>query len=433
LHAFGGLLRTQFGLTEQSNQVRPRARDSLPVVLSNPMGQRPNVLFLILESVRADAVCIEYDERCKSTPFSNRLVPERFPFTQMRSQASSTAISLAVLWSGVGPHESRDVLHTWPLIFDYARAAGYDTAFWTSQNMMFGNSRLWVKNLGVSQFVSATELDPVADLDMGAPEHLLARHVVNHVRDLQEPFLAVVQFSNVHYPYLVDESGPMPFQPSAMSKGPDDNEAFFNQYLNAVHQQDRHVAAILEGVQGMPFGDRTVVVYTSDHGEAFREHNQMGHTFSVFDEEIHVPAWVSAPAGTLSAEQRKSLREKKDAFSFHADVAATVVDLLGVLDDPGVARYREKMIGKSLLRPELNLAPMPMTNCAGVWSCAFENWGYMQEGLKIEARAWGTNFHCYDILVDPREKYDLDTEECRELERLTLRTFGRLPGGQRED
>jgi len=41
----------------------------------------------------------------------------------MRSMDSTTAVSLAVLWSGLGPTESRDNLHTWPLIFDYARAA----------------------------------------------------------------------------------------------------------------------------------------------------------------------------------------------------------------------------------------------------------------------------------------------------------------------
>jgi arylsulfatase A-like enzyme len=431
LHAVGGLIRTQLGYTEQSNQLRPRARQSLPVVLAHPpSGRRPNILFVILESVRADAVCIEHNPDCRRTPYSNGLTPRRFPFTQMRSQASSTAISLAVLWAGVGPHESRDVLHTWPLIFDYARAAGYDTAFWTSQNMMFGNARLWVKNLGVSQFVSATELDPVADLDMGAPEHLLADHVSRNVVALREPFVAVVQFSNVHYPYYLDEDGPMPFQPMGTSKAPKDNQAFFNLYLNAVHQQDRHVARMVEAVRTGRLGERTVIVYTSDHGEAFREHHQMGHTFSVFDEEIHVPAWIDAPPGMLSAEQERNLAAKRNEFSFHSDLGATLIDLLGVLDDPGLARYRPRIAGTSLLRREKNDRPMPLTNCAGVWSCAFENWGYMQKNMKLEARSWDRKWHCYDLATDPYEENDLGAERCGGLTPLALRTFGRLPGRQ---
>src|SRR6185295_4400175 len=103
-------------------------------------------------------------------------------------------------------------------------------------NMMFGNARLWVKNLGVSKFVSATELDPSCDLDMGAPERLLAERVNSEIGSLHEPFLAVVQLSNVHYPYYMETNGPEPFQPWTTSKAPDDNPYFFNFYKNAVHQ-----------------------------------------------------------------------------------------------------------------------------------------------------------------------------------------------------
>src|SRR6185436_9293100 len=139
LNAVGGLLRTQAGFTEQSHQLRPRVRESRPVarIEKRPPLQR-NVLFVILESVRSDATCIEYAPGCQETAFTNQLAPNRFPFNQMRSMDSCTAISLAVLWSGVGAHASRESMHTQPLIFDYARAAGWDTAFWTSQNMMFG-------------------------------------------------------------------------------------------------------------------------------------------------------------------------------------------------------------------------------------------------------------------------------------------------------
>jgi len=429
LNAVGGLLRTQLGLTDQSNQVRPRARESLPVPPLEPSTEkRRNVLFVILESVRADSVCVDYDPACQKTAATNRLLPERRPLRQMRSMASCTAISLAVLWAGVLPTESREVLHTWPLIFDYARAAGYDTAFWTSQNMMFGNARLWVKNLGVSQFTSATELEPTADLDMGAPEHLLAEHVSRGLLELEEPFLAVVQLSNVHYPYYVDPNAPMPFEPWTTSKAPEDNPAFKNYYQNSVYQQDLHVATMLRNLKKSPIGDRTVIVYTSDHGEAFREHGQMGHTFSIFDEEIKVPAWIDAPPGVLTPDEERHLAEKRDEYVFHVDIAPTILDLIGVWDDPKIAEYRAKMPGHSLIGPGLTDQPLPMTNCAGVWSCAFENWGYMQGPLKLEARSWDRGWRCFDVSVDPYEHHDLGPEGCSHLIPLALKTFGRLPG-----
>ncbi|MEI9953980.1 MAG: sulfatase-like hydrolase/transferase [Pseudomonadota bacterium] len=429
LNAVGGLLATQFGLSEQANQMRPRARESLPVPALHPAPTpKRNVLLVILESVRADATCIGYEPDCRRTEATNQLFPERFAFPQMRSMDSTTAVSLAVLWSGLGPAESRDNLHTWPLIFDYAHAAGFDTAFWTSQNMLFGNARLWVKNLGVKKFFSATDLDPTSDLDMGAPEGLLADRVIHEFATLREPFMAVVQLSNVHYPYYIEPSGPQPFQPATRSKAPEDNPYFKNCYQNAVYQQDQHLAKMLGYVRSTEAGKHTVIVYTSDHAEAFREHNQMGHTFSIFDEEIHVPGWIDAPPGTLTVEEAQSLRAKEHEYVYHVDVAPTILGLMGIDQDPGIARYKARMPGHSLLRPALSEQPLLMTNCAGVWSCAFENWGIMQKNLKVESRAWDTGWRCYDVAKDPLERKNLDLSACGNLANLAYEAYGRLPG-----
>lgn len=433
LNAVGGLLRTQLGLTEQSHQLRPRVREPLavPPLTAVPAATR-NVLFIILESVRADSVCVAFDPACRLTASTSALVPERVPLLQMRSLASSTAISLAVLWTGVGPHASRDVLHSWPSLFEYAAAAGWDSAFFTSQNMMFGNARLWVKNLPVSKFVSATDLDPTSDLDMGAPERLLAERVNRELPGLREPFLAVIQFSNVHYPYYVEDTGPFPFRPFSTSKAPEDELEFKNYYQNSVYQQDEHVASILRALRGSPAGQRTVVVYTSDHGEAFREHNQMGHTFSVFDEEIKVPAWIDAPPGTLTGAERENLSAKRETFTFHSDFAPTILDLMGLWDAAELSGFKQNMLGQSLLRSGYVERPQPLTNCSGVWSCAFENWGYMRGSMKLEARGWDVGWHCFDLREDPYEENDLGVAACNGLEQLALSTFGRLPGQKAE-
>ncbi|MCB9586059.1 MAG: sulfatase-like hydrolase/transferase [Polyangiaceae bacterium] len=429
LNAVGGLLRTQLGMTDQSHQMRPRVRNSLPVAPLKSQAETPrNVVFILLESVRWDATCNAFEPGCEKTGHTNTLVPERYHFDKMRSMASCTAISLAVTWSGLQPVEDRETLHTWPLIFDYAKAAGWNTAFYTSQNMMFGNARLWVKNLGVDQFVSATELEPTADLDMGAHEGLLADYVNANIGKLKEPYLAVIQLSNVHYPYLVDPNLPQPFQPATTSKAPDDNPYFYNQYLNSVHQQDMHLSRIVKQIKDSDAGKRTVIVYTSDHAEAFREHNQMGHTFSIFDEETHVPMWIDAPQGTLNDDQRKALKSKQDEYLFHVDIAPTILDIMGLWDEPGVEKYKSKLVGHSLLRPELTTQALPMTNCAGVWSCAFENWGYMRRNMKLEARAWDSGWHCYDLDQDPKEKTNLGVEACGDLKDRAMQTFGRLPG-----
>ena len=134
--------------------------------------------------------------RPRSTPRR----PDRRPLLQMRSNSSTTAIQLAVLWSGLQPTATREALHTAPLLFDYAHAAGVDDAYWTSHHMMFANSRLYVQDLPTSHQCGATDLDPLADIDLGGPDELLTARVEAELPTMREPFFGVVHYGNTHAP-----------------------------------------------------------------------------------------------------------------------------------------------------------------------------------------------------------------------------------------
>jgi glucan phosphoethanolaminetransferase (alkaline phosphatase superfamily) len=435
-HAVGGLIKELVGVRTTA-QVRPglRTPPALPPVSPAPLAMVPgahaphrNVLFILTESVRADVVCSDPREACPGSPAVNAVVPDRIPLLQMRSNASTTAIELAVLWSGLQPIASREELHTAPLLFDYAHAAGWDNAYWTSHHMMFANSRLYVQDLPTSHQCGATDLDPHADIDLGGGDDLLTLRVKRDLAEIHEPFFAVVHYGNTHVPYRVDPSD-SPFQPSLESKAPSDNEAYRNYYKNAVYLQDKTIADLIRFVRSSPVGERTVIVFTSDHGEAFREHGQLGHTGAVLDEEIHVPAWIDAPDGTLGEAEEEALRSARDKPVFHTDMTPTILDLMGIWDEPALATYRAKMVGSSLLRGDYKETPLALTNCTGIWGCAFKNWGVMRGSLKLEAREWDRAWHCYDVLADPREERDLGAAACGDLLGIATKTYGGLPSG----
>src|SRR5690606_35616635 len=119
--AMGQLLRARWDKNEMVLRVHPgrRSPDPVPTFVPKPARER-NVLMIITESVRAQSVCVEYTPDCKYTPFSNELVKDRIPLTQMRSLASTTAISVAVMWNGLHPSSDRRALHTAPLLWEYA-------------------------------------------------------------------------------------------------------------------------------------------------------------------------------------------------------------------------------------------------------------------------------------------------------------------------
>src|SRR5689334_23336247 len=151
---------------------RPAVRRAprLPAMTAKPPKTR-NVLLVLTESVRFDSVCVEYRPDCRLTPFTNRLTEARLPLLEVRSLASSTAISVGVLWSGLLPTQMTDAIRSAPTLFDIARAAGYDTAYWSSQSTMFTGSASFFAALPLSKRCNGSDLGDVPD-DAGADDTL---------------------------------------------------------------------------------------------------------------------------------------------------------------------------------------------------------------------------------------------------------------------
>jgi arylsulfatase A-like enzyme len=357
-------------------------------------------------------------------PFTNRLAPSRYPLLEMRSLSSTTAISVGVLWSGLLPTQMTDAIRTAPMLFDFARAAGYDTAYWSSQSTMFTGSASFFAALPLTKRCSGADLGVVPD-DAGADDSLVTERAKRELSQLREPWLAVVQYANTHYPYRV--RGEEPFRPATEDKAAERTAEFKNHYLNAVHTQDRTVADLLGSLRGSAGGARTVVIYTSDHGEAFREHGQLGHTTSVFDEELHVPTWIDASPDALTPAEREALAAARKAPVWHVDVAPTILDLLGLWEIPAVAAARQRMTGTSLLRPKRTVAILPLTNCTEIWGCSFKNWGVVRGALKVESRELDADWRCFDVARDPHEQHDLGAGSCTELKGAAEGFFGLLP------
>jgi arylsulfatase A-like enzyme len=92
-------------------------------------------------------------------------------------------------------------------------------------------------------------------------------------------------------------------------------------YDDCISFLDEQLDRLLNVLRAQGLLDNTLVIITSDHGEAFGDHGFFGHSHSVFLDEIGVPLVVlspGAPAGRV-VDNPVSLR----------NLPATVVDLLG--------------------------------------------------------------------------------------------------------
>jgi arylsulfatase A-like enzyme len=251
---------------------------------------------------------------------------------------------------------------------------------------------------------------------------------MREIGELKEPFFAVVHYMNVHRPRIYDPAN-APFQPSHTSDAGTGGERGRNHYYNAVYASDVAVAKLVKRVRESEAGKRTVIVYTSDHGESFREHdNENDHSGSVYDEEIRVPAFIDAPPGTLSPDEEGSLRRARHELTWQYDLTATMLDLMGLWDAPGMAPFKDRLVGLPLTRPERTTKPVSLTNTAWVWEYIEPNWGLMIGKRKLLATSRDESYRCFDVLADPREKNDLGEDGCPELLEVAKHRFGpRLP------
>ncbi len=410
-------------VAESSMQLRSPPR--LAPLHATPARPR-NVVLILQESVRADVVCIEYDPSCKlATTPTNDAVPKRIPFLEARANGSATAIAMAVLFTGLDPTTPQNRYLSAPTLWELAHAAGFDTAYLSSQHLMFANMWLWTMDVPSGNIVFATHLDPLADMFTGASDDKLAEYVKRFLPKLREPFFLVIHPSSIHTPRR-GQNIEGPFVPASEAKH--DRTAHFNGYKNAVLKSDRAIADMLSAIQTAPFGARTVVVYTSDHGEAFWEHGQgCEHGCSVFDEEIRVPTWIDAPPNTLSDDELTALHSAKTTPIFHVDLAATLLDLLGLWETSGVAPYRRFMLGQPLTRGGRLERIVPVTNVSHVWERGLPSYGLMRGTKKLAGMHRDGVFSCWDVHDDPNEKRDV-LESCGDLFKNAQELYGRPPG-----
>lgn len=428
VNAMGQLARAHWDHNETVERLHPgpRTPEKVPALVAHPAAPaRKNVVMIITESVRAQSVCVEYSPDCKYTPFSNPIVKDRFPVTQMRSLDSTTAISLAVMWNGLAPTAKRKEIHSAPILWEYAHAAGYESAYYTSQHMLFGNSGTWLEGTPWQRHVSATMLEEDATYEIGADDGKLVDWALADLDKLKEPYFVVLHLSNTHFPYKIDDAD-TPFENEA-TKAKGEAEVV-DRYQDAIYLQDRALARFLEKFKERREADRTVLTYVSDHGEQLREKGAVGHTGTLYDQEIRVPFWVAAPKGTLSPVEEESLRSHATRPVTQLDVFPTILDLLGLWDAPQVAPFKERVAGQSLLRPGYEEGrAIVMSNCTELWACAFKNWGAMRGTKKLIANQGDRSWNCFDVATDPKEEEHLDLAACGDLLPLAEKTLGGRP------
>ena len=344
-------------------------RQALARLPAAPAG-RPNVLLLVLDTVRAWNLGW-YGYGRPTTPLLDRRFAQGVIFDRALATAPWTLPSHASMFTGRFPADlsagwATGLDGTYPTVAEVLARAGYATGGFVA------NYRYTGASTGLARGFSHYEdypVDPPEALRMlaltrgvlrnGRLQEWLAQHRIFESKYAAEvnreflewvdrrtdrPFFGFINYVDAHSPYLPPAPYDTMFNRGAdrdrlseryvagvertFGPGPIPGELlteYVDGYDGSLRYQDAQIDSLLNALERRGRLTNTIVVLTADHGEHFGEHGLVQHGNSLFLPLLHVPLVVWSPGlvpGGLRIGAPTSLR----------NLAATILDLARVSD-----------------------------------------------------------------------------------------------------
>jgi arylsulfatase A-like enzyme len=224
--------------------------------------------------------------------------------------------------------------------------------------------------------------DATTDVEITGDRMLdAARRVLSDPETTRGRFFAWFHFMDPHDQYRAHPGIP-PWGPTLRDR-----------YDGEVTFVDRQVGELVRWLRAQPWGARTVVIVTADHGEGFGEHGEFRHGFEVWQELVRVPWFFLGPG--LSPRRITTNRS-------HLDLGPTVLALFGLPPEPGFT-------GQSLV-PELYGAQAPARDVLVDLARTSDNdrrRALIHDHYKVTAYGDDHRFEAWDLTTDPQERSSL--------------------------
>lgn len=355
--------------------------------------RRPNVVVVMIDSVRADQLRVGGAER-DVMPNLDALAREGRVFVDTVSDSTHTNYSTPSPFSSTYPLRSKDT-HIYPdtpayprvFLWDLLKAVGYRTAYVSSQDNRWGNMAAYLHTDGLE-----TVLQPDRVTRDDAPTVDDAIKWVEGIGD--GPFLLCLNLQNPHWPFKVPAGWPRRFgKPRDFGwvfiQFPRDRiQDVKNLYADALAYSDEQAGRLFQALKRRGVWDNTIVVAMSDHGEAFLEHGFAGHASRLYQEALRVPFVFRGP-GVPPGEDRRPAQT--------LDLAPSILSLLGLPPHPGFQ-------GLDLFGPTF---PQPRSRFTVAQTSFAMQVAVERDGLKLISDQQIDLDILFDLRSDPGETVDL--------------------------
>lgn len=310
-----------------------------------------HVILLSADALRADHLsCYGYHR--ETSPVLDELAGESIRFTDAYSASSHTREAVPALLTGEYPDVAvdsnyrlaRDTIastlseegfatggfHSNPFV---SRAYGFDRGFDAfDDDLHFGKHKLIAlaqrafdklrnRHYARAEEINERSLAWLDSLDDDQPFFLW-----NHYMDTHGPYEPPGEFRGMYTDVDVSDREAQSLYQRAIKKPDsitdDERQLLIDLYDAEIRYNDERIGEFLEALRERELLDRSLLVVTADHGDAFGEHGYYEHPRYLHDELVHVPLLVRPPGGAGG--------EVIETPASTLDVAATVAEAFGV-------------------------------------------------------------------------------------------------------
>jgi sulfatase-like protein len=381
-------------LSEYTNVRDAEAKTDLRLVddLTRTRGARPNIFIFVIDSMRPDYLGA-YNPRVDFTPNLDAFARESVVVHNTYTQYAGTSLSEPTIWAGamllhahyIEPFSKVDSLETLARVDGYHLMVSYDEVL--SQLLMPSDKltkldtdlKLW-NQLEVCSTIKQAE----AKLDGGLAA--------------QGPLLFYTQPKNVHQ-----------FSRNNLAMRTGQNwqtrDGFNDRVAYEVHQVDECLGGFFAYLKAHQLYDDSIIVVTSDHGDALGDFGRSSHSLIIYPEVMRVPLLIHLPP-----KMRNEMIYDDSHISALTDITPSLYYLLGhrpilrgpVVGHPLFVSTRDELA--EYQRDELFMA----SDERAVYGLLAENGRLLYTTYASPAQSF-----LFDLSTDPNAQHNLLTSAAK--------------------
>ncbi|HET6612370.1 MAG TPA: sulfatase [Kofleriaceae bacterium] len=340
-------------------------KSAAPKVAATSAARPKNVIFILMDTARADAYGPFNPKNEVETPTYDAFAKTATVFLNAHDDANWTKPSVTTQLTGLYPstHDTKTDPAVLPdditLLSQHLQAQGFHTAGFVANGFIskkFGFEKGWdtFKNyirLGIpsdSEYVYADATDWL-EKNAGNGRFFLYVQIIDPHVVYRAHKTTGLYYKGTYKGWLgptiaADEQVAISDGKHAAS---DDDFAWIKaMYFGEVTYHDREMGKFFATLDKMGLRKDTLIVVTNDHGEELYDHKRLGHGHSLYEELIRSPMAISYPGLFPAGKEMSEVVET-------VDVSPTIVDALGVapLKDVDGQSLLPLVQGQPSLRP----------------------------------------------------------------------------------